>query len=401
LKRFIFWSILVFAVVMGCSPGNPTLSDSSISSENSSVFAGQRILVQVNAITDNPPFTYEWSATGGTFADNSGLLYANLWTAPETAGTYTISCRITDKEKKHSTKTWTVQVVARQLKIAQPSGVLTIARQMDSNIGGIWASIQDSYIRFFSSWTDLSSSTDGNTIWLKNFTTMIVRINPETLDYKAIGVDASISAQVILELIGTSEGSLECPDCTGINALAQDITDSTVLWVADDSGLYDYYSPDETWYTQSTSGVFYDLYEGANLVYAASSSGIYELPYNTKIYDSDTRAICVVENTDASGDAVSYTVWAVSNGSVIKINLDLNGLNPVIVPVPQPPEVINSIDVDARGWVWCGRYWLDKNETSWDVIPDAALDGVTITKSIASGEGLVYLLTDSGVLYRW
>lgn len=403
MKRFIFWSILVCMVVMlGCSPGNPTLSETNISSEESTVFAGQRVLVQVNAVTDNPPFTYEWIPSGGTLADDGGQLYANLWTAPETPGTYTITCRATDKEKKHVTKTWTVQVVARQLQVAQSSGVLAIARQIDSNIGGIWASIRDSYIRFFSSQTNLASSTDGNTGWKKDLTTMILRINTETLDYNVIGVDESISAKTIYELIGTSEGTLDCPNCTGINALALDVTDPTILWVADDSGLYDYYS-DKTWYTQSTSGIFYDLYEGPNLVYAASSTGIYELPYNTKIYDKDTRALCVVENTDSSGNVTSYTVWAVAEDTgrkVVKINLDAYGLNPVAEVLPsQPGEFVDSIDVDARGYIWCGRWWWDG--TVWTKIPDAALDGVPIKKSIASGEGLIYLLTESGILYRW
>lgn len=399
MKRFIYWSILVLAFIMGCSPGSPTLHEASISSEDSTVFAGQRVLVQVDAITDNPPFTYEWTVTGGTLADDDGELYANLWTAPETPGSYTITCKVTDKEKKHVTKTWTVQVVTRSLKVAESSGVLTIARQIDSNIGGIWASIQSSYIRFFSSKTDLTSTTDGNTTWLKNLTTMIVRTDTETYDYRAIGVDASISANTIYELEGSSEGSLPCPNCTGINALAQDVTDTTVLWVADNSGLYDYYAADNAWYTQSTSGIFYDLYEGSNLVYAASSTGIYELPYNTKIYDNDTRALCVVTNSDASGSVTSYTVWAVSNSTVVRIDLDATGLNPVVVPVAQPPVVIDSIDVDARGYIWCGRYWWDG--TSWNVIPDSTLDGVTIRKSIASGEGLIYLLTNSGILYRW
>jgi hypothetical protein len=399
LKRLVLWCMLAFTVMMGCSPGNPTLSETDISSREASVFAGQRILMQVNAITDNPPFTYQWNTTGGTLALDGGLLYANLWTAPETAGTYTITCKVTDNEDKHVTKTWTVHVIGRELRVAIPSGVLSITKQIDSTIGGVWASVQDSYIRFLSSQTDLSSSTDGNTTWKRDLTTMIARTDPETYDYRAIGANPGISANTIYELEGTVEGTLVCPDCTGINSLAQDSTDTTILWVADNSGLYDYFSTDNTWYTHSSAAIFYDLYEGTNYVYAAASTGIYEVPSNTKLYDNDTRAVTVENNIDSSGNVTSYTVWAVSNGTVIRINLDVNGLNPVVVAVPQPPVVIDSIDVDARGWVWCGRYWWDG--TNWNVIPDATLDGVTLVKSVASGEGLIYLLTDLGVLYRW
>jgi len=63
----------------------------------------------------------------------------------------------------------------------------------------------------------------------------------------------------------------------------------------------------------------------------------------------------------------------------------------------QPDDVACSIDVDPSGNIWCGKYWYDGS--AWHLVP--GLDEVNIVRSIASNEGLIYLLSDSGVLYRW
>ena len=395
LKKIL--SMCILALIIGCTSSNPTINEASVSTDN--IVTGQRVLIQVDAISDNPPFTYVWSASGGTLSeeDTANTLYANLWTAPDIPGTYTITCLITDKENNHVSQSFDITVNARHLDPIIDSGVLTIAKQIDSKIGGAWVSIQDSTIKF------LSSKPNEDTTWQKNFTSMIARSDPSslTLAYTVWGVEAS-SPTTIKELQGTTETDLVCPNCTGINTLAQDVTDSTILWVGDNSGLYYYLSTDATWHTYSSiapsvTGTFYDFFEfydfsgGPSAVYAAASTGIYKFEYPTLTtapitgLDQDTRAVCTVDND----------VWSVAYDSgSSKYIVEKNG-----TPITQPTEAIPSIDVDPIGNIWCGKCWWDG--TSWNTIPDSRLDSVNIVKSVVSGEGLIYLLDDSKKLWRW
>jgi hypothetical protein len=377
LKKILAVCMLAL-IIMGCSAADPTISESTLS--GAQVVTGQRILAQVVAISDNPPFTYHWTADGGTLTTED-TLYAALWIAPETPGTYTITCDVSDSENKHATRAFTVTVIERQLNTIMGSGVLTITKQIDSKIGGIWASIQDNYIRY------LASSASEDTIWKKNFHTMIARMNSDTLDYTFWGVE---SGKQLIELSGTSETDLTCDTCTDtdtIHAMAQDYYNTSILIVAADSGLH-YYNPDATtpWGTYLT-GVFYDLFEGSSAVYAASDSGLYEISTSTThFYTGDTCAVCTNED--------STTAWTVVDVGGVK-EVEENG---VALP-SQPPsgDVICSLDIDPIGNIWCGKYWWDG--TTWHMVP--GLDTVTIVKSIASNEGLIYLLSDSGALYRW
>ena len=368
---------------LGCSASHPGVSNANISSENT--VTGQRILAQVDAITDNPPMTYQWSATGGSLDLGESSTFASLWVAPEQPGTYTITCLITDKQDKQSSQNFIVHVDERHLEssLVDPNNVaLTIAKQVDNRIGGIWASIEDNNIRYLS-----SRSNNNETIWKKNFHTLIARLDSSTLEYTFWGVESQ--GRNIVVLSGQAESVLECKTCFTtdlIGTMAKDVLDDTILWVGTDSGLL-YYSPSsdtsiEPW-GRYLHGKFNDLFEGPDFVYAASDTGIYKLNGKKEpIYGGDSCAVCVTQ----SGDSI--TVWGVVKGEVQK-----NGA-PLAV---QPPESVCSLDVDISGNIWCGKYWWDG--TAWHTVP--GLEDVSIVKSIASNEGLIYLLSDSGALFRW
>lgn len=165
--------------------------------------------------------------------------------------------------------------------------------------------------------------------------------------------------------------------------MAIDVNDLTTLWVGTDSGL-NYYSPEtETWNNYLYAAVN-DLSEGPDYVYAATSSGVYKLDYGVRepIYGGDTCAVLAVSNGAAT------EVWSVVQGT---IQIDGKQLS------SQPPVVVCSLDQDVTGNIWCGKYWWDGS--LWHEVP--GLESVTIVKSLASMEGLTYLLSDSGVLYRW
>jgi hypothetical protein len=192
--------------------------------------------------------------------------------------------------------------------------------------------------------------------------------------------------QEIIVLTASSASTLVCSTCSNVDtikALAIDVNDLTTLWVGTDSNL-NYYNPASgTWNNYLYARVS-DLSEGPDYVYAATSTGVYKLNYGEKapIYGGDTCAVLAVSNGGAT------EVWSVVQGAIQRDGKQLS---------TQPPVVICSLDKDIIGNIWCGKYWWDGS--GWHEVP--GLESVTIVKSVASLEGLIYLLSNSGVLYRW
>ena len=362
----------------GCSSADPELTDASITSENPVV--GQRIYAQVYSITDNPPMTYEWSASGGTLEENDDIPYTTYWTAPDTPGSYTLTCRVLDNKDNQTSHTFTVEVCARALEsdiVGAGREVITMTKQSDSKTGGIWASVRDDKLRF------ISSSSNEESVWSKNFFTMLARIDSYTGLYTIWG--AASQGRDISVLTANADATLACRKCLGtdtIQALAKDVFDDTILWVGTDSSLSYFDQVNDFWDTFLFVNV-HDLSEGPDYVYAATSNGIYRLDGSlTPIYSGEARAILALGN-DSAAD-----VWSVTQGKIRKNGQVLGA---------QPTSVINSLDVDISGNIWCGKYWWDGSQ--WHLVP--GLENVTVVRSVASTEGLIYFLSDSGILYRW
>jgi hypothetical protein len=56
--------------------------------------------------------------------------------------------------------------------------VITIAKETEYKTGGIWASVKDNMLRF------ITSTTNEESIWAKDFYTMLTRTDPTTMEFK-------------------------------------------------------------------------------------------------------------------------------------------------------------------------------------------------------------------------
>jgi hypothetical protein len=378
LKKILF--VYIFLVMLlGCSASNPEMTDVSISNDN--VVTGQRIFVQVNSLTDNPPMTYQWTTTGGVLDTSEATPYLTYWVAPETPGKYAISCVVTDNERKQTSNTFNVQVRARSLEsdlVGAGLEVMSLTKETEYQTGGIWASVKDNKIRF------ITSKSNAESVWAENFSAMINRTDLTTQIFTIWGVISSGNA--ITKITASSESSIANSPYYPMNtirALAIDVNDLTTLWVGAGYVL-NYYDPLEDTWNNYLSVPVNDLSEGPDYVYAATSYGIYKLDFGKKepIYGGDTCSVLAVSNGTAT------EVWSVVQGVVQKDGKTLSS---------QPSAVVCSLDKDISGNIWCGKYWW--NGSQWTQVP--GLESVAIVKSVASLEGLTYLLSDSGVLYRW
>lgn len=384
LKNIII-ACAMLLLISACSPSDPDMIDVSISNDN--VVSGQRIFVLVDAITDNPPMTYQWSTTGGELNVVDSAQYSAYWIAPESAGSYSITCTVTDSEDKHISHTFDVRVRSRTLEsdlFGTGFEVLTISKETEYKTGGIWASIKDNKLRY------ISATANTESIWGMNFYTMLNRTDPATFLYTIWGVVTP--GNIIIELTESSQNTLVCETCLPydtINVLAMDGFVTGQIWVGTSSGL-NYYDPSAT--TEAWKNYFYgqvnDLSEGPDYVYAATNSGIHRLDYTKSgpIYPGDTCAVLAASNSSES--ETTTDIWSVVQGYIQKNGEQLS---------VQPPEVICNLDQDIFGNIWCGKYWWDG--TSWNAVP--GLESVTIVRTVASLEGLTYLLSNSGALYRW
>lgn len=377
MKNILYACLAVF-LLLGCSTTDPELTDASITDDNPVV--GQRVYAQVYSITDSPPMTYEWSTSSGTLDVDEFYPYTTYWTAPDSPGSYTITCKVLDNDDNQTSHTFNVEVRARSLEsdlVGAEKEIITMTKQSDSRIGGIWASVRDEKLRF------ISSSSNEESVWSKNFFTMLARIDSYTGYYTIWG--AASQGKNLSVLTSAADATLACKTCLGtdtILALAKDVFDDTILWVGTDSSLCYYDQVNDFWGTYLYVKA-YDLSEGPDYVYAATSNGIYRLDGKLEpVFGGEARAILALDNDSATD------IWSVTQGKIRK--------NDQILSL-QPPSVANSLDTDLAGNIWCGKYWWDGSQ--WNLVP--GLENVTVVRSVASTEGLIYFLSDSGILYRW
>lgn len=365
-------------IILGCSSSSPQLTDASITDDSPVV--GQRVYAQILSITDNPPMTYAWSSSGGILEEITDYPYTTYWTAPDEPGSYTVTCSVVDGDNRRTSHTFTVEVRSRSLGsdlIGPDREILAMAKQSDSRIGGVWLSVRNDKIRF------ISSRANEESVWAKDFFTMLARTDSYTGVYTIWG--AASQGRDISVLTSGADATLTCRSCLNtdtIQAMAKDVLDNTILWVGTDTVLCYYDQVNNLW----GSFLFVntrDLSEGPDYTYAATGNGIYRLDGTLEpIYPGPASAVLALDN-DGSTD-----IWSVSQGKVGK-----NGRNLAL----QPPAVADSLDVDIAGDIWCGKYRWDGS--AWHPAP--GLTDVTVVRSVASTEGLIYFLSDSGILYRW
>jgi len=373
-------------ILIGCSSSGPEITGSTISNENP--VTGQKILLQVFSIADKAPLTYSWESSGGQFDENveDDTQYYRYWVAPDEVGEQTITCTVRDDDDDEETTSFTVQVIAREIDdTLVDANVLSIVKQTGT-IGGVWVSSENEEIRFISSTTNELTSFEGA------FGSMHLALN-SSFNYILWG--ASSQGREISQQSSDEEFVLTCETCDTddvIHDLTVDVIDGNILWVGADSGMHWYDSNpeegEEQWgeYKPEKTN---DFFQGAGLVYAATSSGIYELdPYaesSDPIYTGDSCAVIEVENDDET-----VNVWHITDSQVCRDGTAL--------PLDsQPADVACSLDTDWNNTIWCGKYFWDGE--SWQTVP--GLEDEDIVKSVFSNEGLVYFLSSSGTLLRW
>jgi len=378
VKKKWFLAVALLAA-FGCSSSRPEIVETSIT--DSSPVAGQRVYVQVSSITDTPPMSYAWSASAGVIQEIDGSPYGIYWTAPDMSGTCIITVRVTDSDGNGSTHSFPVHVEQRVLEgdlLGEGARALSIAKQSDSRIGGVWVSVEGRPLRF------ISSCISEDSRWLGDFPVMLARTSATSGAYtiwgaRSVGRDISV-------ITSNAVATLACGTCStidAIRAMAIDVINTDVLWVGTSSVLtyFDQYAG--TWSGYLFADV-YDLCEGPDYVYAATGNGAYRLDGSTPTLLSPgfTTAILARKTED------KVEVWSVTRGVVMRDFAKVN---------PQPPVVVSCLDEDIAGGVWCGKYRWDG--ASWSV-PEG-LETVNVVQVSASTEGRVYFLSDSGVLSRW
>lgn len=371
-------ALVVLLSVLGCSTSRPEITETSLTDDTP--VTGQRVYMEVNSITDNPPMTYSWTASGGTFEQLQDYPQAVYWKAPDSAGRYEIRVVVTDSDGNSTTHAFTLEVEERSLKsdlLPEGASALCLAKQSDSYVGGVWVSVGGAKIRY------LNSQTSRESIWEKDFSVMVARQSEATGYYTIWG--ASAGSRSITMLTSEAASTLSCNTCGAfdvIRALAVDVLNPSVLWVGSDSYL-SYFNLESGHWTAYIPVKVYGLSEGPDYVYAATENGIYRLDGGT-VPITTQKATAVL----AAGGAEGTVVWSVSGGKVFRNAVALSS---------QPGVVVDSLDEDISGGVWCGKYRWDGS--NWTAVE--GLESVRIVKSVASTEGLIYLLSDSGVLYRW
>ena len=259
MKKLLLICIVSLCLI-GCSSSGPEIT--SVSSSDETPFAGQTLLLSVYSLTDNPPMTYTWECSAGTFDEWEDSDYLVFWTAPEEPGDQSVTCTVKDEADDREIFNFTFDVQQRSIDdtlVDEP--VLSILRQKTSRIGGVWVSTEGGDIRY------ITSGTNELTTWEGAFATMHVGLNSDGSSYTLwgaypTGTDITMQTQ-------SSEETLSCETCgvsDTINDLTIDVLDSDLFWVGSDSGIHYYTLSSEEWGDEAyQSGKTYDFFQGGVL----------------------------------------------------------------------------------------------------------------------------------------
>lgn len=402
LKKTI--SLLIAALFLwGCSSSHPSITTANVS--DSSPVTGQMVLFQVVSLSDNPPMTYTWQADSGVLApalDGEGnpIGFYEYWTAPDEPGETTVTCTVTDEDDKTQTHVFTIQVKSRVLEpLHEGDPVLSMEKQSDTQIAGVWVSTQGEEVRY------ITSASDQVATWSGAFGTMHIGYDDYNLTLTLWGAPPE-GNEISVQSDTTS--TLVCPDFgpdNKINDLIIDVIDSALLFLGvegTEPGVY-YYSSSSVAWGKMKSDTAYQFFPGRDYTYAATSAGIYELGKSggDLLYSGDSTAVLEVVGDDkTTADTVeddsTETVWHVTRDTEDSWKVWRNGS----ILSTQPDEVAGTLDVDLQGMIWCGKYRWDGSAWWTPPDPENYLDE-TVKKTVASTEGRIYFLTESGALLLW
>ena len=102
-------SLIVIALFLSCELPNNPVRVISLSSDRNFVWAGESVAFKCSAEDlDKDQLSFVWEASGGQFTFNGD---SAIWIAPDTAGYYHISCKVSDGNGTSDGKYLKIQVV--------------------------------------------------------------------------------------------------------------------------------------------------------------------------------------------------------------------------------------------------------------------------------------------------
>jgi len=386
---FFYHMLLVVLLALMCSCSGSSSSSIAITGadkSSDSAVTGQRLYFQVSTVVDYPVAKYIWRASGGTIEDKDNSNNKNyiFWISPEEPGTYTVTCTIIDDEGNVKAAPFSVDVSSRSTKLLLSQDALGMAKEDGVKIGGVWVSTQhDTRYYSFAGNTNISWGYGYDLIAVQN------TYDQSTYTYITLIWAAKTGENSLIYYNNGMSESTTFNECSKMTRLVMD-KDKNVLLIGADNGLFAYYPhPTDLLITTSVDSHVYDIkvYDSGALV--ATKDGLYKVTYNDTwtselLYNDNDPTYAVLKDTDGN-------IWRVidSNGAKV-ITCEDTAL------AEQPPEVVDSLDQDLLGHVWCGKYYWDGD--SWHD-PTGITDEVK--QSMISPEGLAYIITTSGELFSW
>lgn len=121
---------IVSVIFSGCGGIVPSINYppeiSNLTANSDTIEAGHNTIITCYAADqDGDQLTYTWTKTEGTISGSGSIV---AWTAPATAGTYTITCSVSDGKSGEGSKSISIQVfVMNQTPEPMVSGVIVVA----------------------------------------------------------------------------------------------------------------------------------------------------------------------------------------------------------------------------------------------------------------------------------
>jgi len=425
-------AMLVLVFLTGaCSSSGPDITSANISDSHPVV--GQRVLLRVSALSDNPPLRYIWEGSGGVFQSKDDDFktgepmdqYYVYW-VPTSASDRSLTCTVIDDEDQQEDFNFSAKVRPRSLETLVDADVVLMAKDPNALIGGILAGIRDHDFTYYSA----TATTDFE--WGKSEFAWGAIDNPLSAMILTSSTSYYYSVSYVWAVYQTSAGEWKLvshgssDDAViptdfkddGVSAVNKMGINGTRIWVATDNGLYAYSTSGEEWTNpielvegDATINVT-DIYTVRDRVYVASEAGIYYTTDNgdtwNKFNDTwDTKAITgyydlvrdtikIYALTEDSEGSATYTIRCFSKKGEL---LSAPGLP------PDSYDWIVSLDTDPLGSLWFGKWCWNPQDEIWEnptagILDDSAVDD-NIVKSMVSPEGIVYLQSRSGKLMVW
>ena len=425
-------AMLALVCLLGaCSSSGPDITSTNISDSHPVV--GQRVLLRVLALSDNPPLSYIWDGSGGVFQSKDNDFKAGepvgqyyVYWVPTSASDRLLTCTVIDDEDNQETFNFSAKVKQRSLETLVDADFVLMAKDPDALIGGILAGIRNHDFTYYSATAETDFEWGKSEFaWgaIDNPLSAMILTSTTSYYYSVSYVWAvyqTSSGEWKLVSHGSSNDDVISTDFKddGVSAVNKMGINGTRIWVATDKGLYAYSTSVEEWTNpielvdgDATVNVT-DIYTVSDRVYVATEAGIFYTTDNgdtwKKFTDTwDTKAI--TGSYDLVSDTIRiYALTEESDGSLTYTVRCFNKKGELLSTPGLPPDSydwIESLDTDPLGNVWFGKWCWSPQDEMWDnptagLLDDSAADD-NIVRSMVSPEGLVYLQSRAGKLMVW